>query len=448
MAKKIIELTPEEKKEIEILKAANKMLDETAKESAERGKNESVELINEAKNENFSKMAMINPEIAKAEMIKDKQGKLGKEEYETDTIKIESKTNSVFDMMDKINNDSSTDLFKEIDNSKYDKVKEYMENKEEELEKENYSVDYNDIPETSDCLNVDNGGLQYDVIPLPSNGQCYKNKVDRIAVSYLTAESEDLIMSPNLYHDDMIIDALLKYHVLNKNINTDNLIQGDIDAIILWLRATGYGPEYPVRVKDPSSNEEFNSIVDLSKIKMKDFKLKGDKNGFFDFTLPISKKEIKFKFLTRKEERILKKINQYETNDVRHDLVKKSYDILKGAFTEEKNFTIDEKKNISSALDNIKMWVDKTPKETKFNHIITNRLELMIQEIDGNSDKTFIKDFIKKMPALDSIKFRRYIDDNEPGVNWNVTVERPESLGGGSFELFLEWSTDAFLNIA
>jgi len=38
----------------------------------------------------------------------------------------------------------------------------------------------------------------YDVIKLPSKGECYKDKMKEIEVSYLTAYDENLILSPNL----------------------------------------------------------------------------------------------------------------------------------------------------------------------------------------------------------------------------------------------------------
>ena len=52
------------------------------------------------------------------------------------------------------------------------------------------------------------------------------------------------------------------------------------------------------------------------------------------------------------------------------------------------------------------------------------------------------------MPALDAFKLRKYISDNEPSLDFKITVERPESLGGGSFTTFLELDFSLFLNIA
>ena len=46
---------------------------------------------------------------------------------------------------------------------------------------------------------------------------------------------------------------------------------------------------------DSLASEEFDTVVDLSKIEFKEFNLKSDDNGWFDFTLPMSKDEVKFK---------------------------------------------------------------------------------------------------------------------------------------------------------
>ena len=55
--------------------------------------------------------------------------------------------------------------------------------------------------------------------------------------------------------------------------------------------------------------------------------------------------------------------------------------------------------------------------------------------------------YVKNMIAKDSLMLRRYILENEPGVNFEIEVQRPEILGGGSFKTFLEWDDNVFLNI-
>jgi hypothetical protein len=68
--------------------------------------------------------------------------------------------------------------------------------------------------------------------------------------------------------------------------------------------------------------------------------------------------------------------------------------------------------------------------------------------VNGNTDRDFIRKYINSMPARDSLMLRRYINENRPGINFDIEVERPESLGGGSFSTFLNWDDSVFLNIA
>jgi hypothetical protein len=68
--------------------------------------------------------------------------------------------------------------------------------------------------------------------------------------------------------------------------------------------------------------------------------------------------------------------------------------------------------------------------------------------VDGITDKQYIYDFIKKMNVRDSSALRKYIQENEPGVDYNIEIERPKSLGGGSMKTFLQLDQFLFLNIA
>ena len=68
--------------------------------------------------------------------------------------------------------------------------------------------------------------------------------------------------------------------------------------------------------------------------------------------------------------------------------------------------------------------------------------------VDGITDKKYIYDFIRKMNVRDSAALRRYMTQNEPGIDYNIKIERPESLGGGSFTTFLQLDQFLFLNIA
>ena len=69
-------------------------------------------------------------------------------------------------------------------------------------------------------------------------------------------------------------------------------------------------------------------------------------------------------------------------------------------------------------------------------------------EVDGVTDRRMIRDFVKNMNVRDSSALRKYINDNEPGIDYNITIEKPESLGGGSMPVFLQLDQYIFLNVA
>jgi len=149
----------------------------------------------------------------------------------------------------------------------------------------------------------------YDLIPLPSKGECYKEKRTHIRVSYLTAYDENIILSPNLYQKGTFLDEILRHKILD-DVNPDDLVQGDRDAILIWLR-TGYGNEYPVNFTT-DEGKIIRTSVDLSQLKYKKFNLKGDSDGYFTYEIPSNGDKIKFKFLTARDIKELDKIHEKE----------------------------------------------------------------------------------------------------------------------------------------
>ena len=131
-----------------------------------------------------------------------------------------------------------------------------------------YDFDFSSIPDY----------IQYDVIPLPSKGQCYPHKIGRIPVAYLTASDENLIASPNMYRDGKVLDVILDRKILDKRIKASELCNGDRDAIIVWLRATGYGSRFPITATNPDNGKRYNVDFDLSTLNYMPFDLKGDEN--------------------------------------------------------------------------------------------------------------------------------------------------------------------------
>ena len=294
---------------------------------------------------------------------------------------------------------------------------------------------------------MENG--KYDVIPLPSKGQCYANKKAEVPVSYMTAYDENLIMSPNLYKNGLFLDYLLKNKVMSNEIDPDDMIQGDRDAIVLWLRATSYGSEYPITVTDKDGNT-FDTVIDLSELKYKPFNLKSDAYGYFSFKLPKSGDDIKFKFLSYKENKMLQKLSEEDNAQIKRGNLRNMIESLSEYLENDEKLNRELKIKLTSSIGALQEYYDSI-EETDSSlvlHAVTNHLEMSIMSINGITDRNYIHDYVKNMSVLDSSALRSYIYENEPGVNFNVDVERPKSLGGGSENTFLRFDQFLFLNRA
>lgn len=407
--------TTKKQTERKMKEAINK--DGTKKYTAEDIKNE-MELINEAQNDVVMQYIAVG---GKEEDIRKKSRK------KADVTSKESVSKTVLEMMEEMESDRQIAL-------------------ENAVSATATRLDQTYIP-TKGSYNSD---ATFDVIPLPSKGEGYADKIAKMSVAYLTAYDENMIVSPNLYRDNLILDYILQEKLLSKEIDPMDLLEGDRDAIILFLRASGYGNEYPITATDEETGKEFDAVVDLSKLKYKEFKLKGDSKGWFSFTLPVSGAEIKFRFPTHRDIITLEKLKATEENKVMKETISKYVETLDTFIEADSDVSYDEKVKIRQAIRTIDNWGDKMDEEnsSKFNHSLTNRLSLLIMAVDGITDKKYINEFIRRMNVKDSTALRKYMNQNEPGIDYNIEIERPASLGGGSMKTFLQLDQFLFLNIA
>lgn len=217
--------------------------------------------------------------------------------------------------------------------------------------------------------------IAYDVVQLPSQGIHYTNGKKSLRVAFLTAADENILMSPNLIQSETVIEELLKRKILDKDITFDDLVEEDKQAILIFLRNTAFGTEYTITVTDPATNKPFETKLDLSVLKVKDFKLQKDSNGEYTFLLPVTKKSVTFKFLTNTQEKELQNIKQSATGVV-------------------------------------------APINTK-------KLEMMIKSVDGQRDQMAIYQFIQNLPIKDSQEFKKFASENKPGLDLIVDVIAP-----------------------
>ena len=215
-----------------------------------------------------------------------------------------------------------------------------------------------------------------DFVMLPSKGRIYPpesplHNLEELEVRHLTAADEDILTSRSLLRSGTALDTLLDNVIVNKSIKSEELISGDKNAIMTFLRITGYGPEYKVEITCPDCDVDVTTEFDLTKLNMKMLDTDPVAEGInrFEFTMP-SGTVIEFKFLTSKEEKFI--------SDEQDKL----------------------KKMTNSPLD----------------HNITTRLKYQIITVNGSEDKSYINKFINLMNVRDSRAFRKYFDDIEPDM--------------------------------
>lgn len=428
-------LTPEEEKlaiekNMKQLKVSYDMYEKTKKETETRMKNK----LNPDGTKKYSQVD-IDKELktittAQDDIVEQYVSYGGKEE--DIKKKTRKKTNVTSDNLSKV----ALEIMQENEDTKK-VLKEAKAQVEERLDQEY-------IPKKDSY----DAGANFDIINLPSNGEGYKDKIRKVSVSYLTAYDENMIVAPNLYRDNLILDYILDKKLLSKEIDPMDLLEGDRDAIILFLRMNGYGNDYPITATDDVTGKEFSTTVDLSKLKVKEFKLKGDSNGWFPFTLPESGAEIKFRFPTHRDTLILEKLRIAEDGKLKKSAIMRYVESLDAFIEGDKEVSNDEKIEIRQAIRTLERWADKIDdEELKFNRSLTNRLNLLVMAVNGITDRNYVLDFIKKMRVKDSSALRKYMSENEPGIDYEIEVERPKSLGGGSFKTFLQLDQFLFLNL-
>jgi hypothetical protein len=213
--------------------------------------------------------------------------------------------------------------------------------------------------------------LPHDVVPLPSQGIFYKNKKKSIKVGYLTANDENLLMAGG---DDMT-QNLLRSKIYEPDLRIEDMLEGDVEAVLIFLRNTAFGPEMELTLTDPTTKKPFKSVVLLDQLSLLQGQLP-DEDGTFTTSLPKSQSTVKLKPMTYGE--ILenqKAADYYPAGRV-------------------------------------------VPK-------VTLRLQKEIIEVNGSTDKGEIAKFIESMPIADSKFIRKFMDSNEPRLDMRRVIMTP-----------------------
>ena len=151
-----------------------------------------------------------------------------------------------------------------------------------------------------------------EVIDLPSEGKLYPKEHPcsngKIEIKYMTAKEEDILTNQNFIKNGTVINKLLQSLIVTP-VSYNDLLIGDKNAILIAARILGYGADYTFEYTSPNTGDKEEVTVDLTELDDKelDENLMIEGRNEFAFTLPTSKVEITFKFLTHGDEEKIKK---------------------------------------------------------------------------------------------------------------------------------------------
>jgi hypothetical protein len=219
-----------------------------------------------------------------------------------------------------------------------------------------------------------------EIVDLPSKGIVYSESnplsSGKVEMKYMTAKEEDIITNQLYIQKGVVVDKLLTSLIVS-DINIDDLIVGDKNALLVAARILGYGGDYSFTYLGQEHT------VDLSKLENKAFDelLFSPGKNEFDFTLPHSKTKITFQLMT---DGLEKKIE-----------------------AELKGLSKISKENLPE---------------------MSTRMKYLILSVEGEYDRKYVREFVDNgLLARDAKALREYIVKIQPDVN--MVFDR-ETLSG------------------
>ena len=223
-----------------------------------------------------------------------------------------------------------------------------------------------------------------EVVELPSKGLLYPKSSPlssgTIEMKYMTAKEEDILTNQSYIQKGTVLDKLLQSLIVS-NIDYNELISGDQNAIMIASRILGYGKDYTFLYRGQEVT------VDLTTLKDKEFDESLITPGVneFKFVLPKSQTNITFKILT-----------------------------------------VGDERKVSAELEGLKKISKENLPE------LSTRLKYIITSVEGNREPKTIREFVDNyLLAQDSRALRDYIRKVQPDVDLKFDFDGPDGIEEG-----------------
>jgi hypothetical protein len=228
--------------------------------------------------------------------------------------------------------------------------------------------------------------LPTETVELPSKGLLYPEgsplAKGEIEMKYMTAKEEDILTNVNFIRQGTAIDKLLKSLIVEKDVNFDDLLLGDKNAIMIAARILAYGKDYPVEVNG------VQTVIDLTTLENKeiDYSLLEKKVNEFEFALPKTGNVVTFKLLSHGDEiRIDREVKGLQKIDKESN--QESSTRLKYMITSVNG--LRDQKSIREFVDNYLLAADARELRKRYSEVNPDiDLSVMVKTADGGEEAT------------------------------------------------------------
>ena len=207
-------------------------------------------------------------------------------------------------------------------------------------------------------------------VELPSGGRFYPeghplHGQETIEIKQMTAKEEDILTSRSLLKKGVALDRVIESIIMDKKIDSNSLLVGDRNAIVIATRISGYGNEYVTHVACPScaTKQEYSFNLSSAKVyngeDISELDVVVNEDGTFTVQLPKTEINVTFRLLTGKDEKAF----------------------IAGMEAERKNRHATEKN-------------------------VTRQLSTMIVAVDGDTSLQSRKYLVDNIPSMDSRHLR------------------------------------------
>ena len=91
--------------------------------------------------------------------------------------------------------------------------------------------------------------------------------------------------------DELIIN-LLRTKIYEPDLRPDDMVNGDLETILIFLRNTSFGHEYKINVNDPVTGRQFPVVINLDELEFRKPNAGPDEDGTWTVTLPKSQTSV------------------------------------------------------------------------------------------------------------------------------------------------------------